>query len=91
MTPLSLATRVITIPSSMESASGFWQYTCLPARIAATEMRACQWSGVQTTTASTVGSATTARQSETMRHALSLYEASIFCLNGTQPPGFFPS
>ncbi len=32
--------------------SGFSQYTCRPARMAAVQMGACQWSGVATTTAS---------------------------------------
>ena len=55
----------------MESDIGFWQNTCLPAFIAAMAMMACQWSGVQMHTASIVGSATTSRQSNTSRQALS--------------------
>lgn len=48
----SARTRSISRASHTLCAIGFWLYTCLPARIAAIAITACQWSGVFTTTAS---------------------------------------
>ena len=47
------AAATIAWPSAMVSVSGFSQYTSLPALQAWIVIRACQWSGVVTTTAST--------------------------------------
>ena len=43
----------IARPSAIVSVSGFSQYTSLPASQASIVIRACQWSGVVMTTAST--------------------------------------
>ena len=42
----------IHLPSSMNTVSGFSTYTSLPAAQAVMVSRACQWSGVATTTPS---------------------------------------
>ena len=40
------AASVIVRASCTVCVSGFWQYTCLPARITAIVIAACVWSGV---------------------------------------------
>ena len=51
-TPLSFARLVMARASATVRVRGFWQYTCSPAAMAAIEMAACMWSGVETLTAS---------------------------------------
>ena len=57
------ATSTIHRPSRGNRVSGFSTYTSLPAAQAIMVIRACQWSGVETTTASTSRSSSRARKS----------------------------
>ena len=57
------ATSIIHRPSRTNSVSGFSTYTSLPAAQASIVIRACQWSGVETTTASTSLSSSSLRKS----------------------------
>ena len=64
MTPARFTASAIARASSTVLASGFSQMMCLPALAAAMAISACTLLGVQMSTTSTSGRATTARQSD---------------------------
>ena len=64
------------LASAIECAIGFWHNTCLPLRMAAIEIGACQWSGVATYTA--FRSFSFSRSSRKSRYAVQpLYDPSF--------------
>ena len=70
------AVSIIIRASNTVRVSGFWQYTCLPCRIAVMPARACAWSGVETTTP--VSCFITSLSSNSLRKSKNVFAAGHF-------------